>query len=622
MENYRFERLLQKGKEGTEVWLAIHLTSNEQVAIKKVNLYASSREKRFKIKEMLAREIMIHKILYASVEEACKIQDVIWHKNHCYLVLEYIEGEDFWEYLRGYSENVKRWGEDSIGDRLFFFKKMVEIIWKLTMYGVIHHDTKLDNFMICRKERRIFIIDFDRSTCSSQALFSQAFDQATYEMQPPEQYEAKTFHGGTVSSSCSWVLGILLFILVSFSNEWPFELDPKLDFDCENPKNNLDYHARIRMMILANQRKEVRIWNRLYQNGLLDFRDQCLHAAMLNHLIANLLEPNPLKRWQFNEILSHPALHLELFDIREFRDYLPLHKQEIQETTKVSRLYLPPPLSDRLGESPSPFQEEKDLHNRVSSCCFQAQEYEFVFEVTNSKERWLTDHYLEQLVQRWKYQTPKFIVSIFPSQHLSLEDVCLKTASDLVILFENVGPHHLAQNISHDSTEGGYLFQIYCWILFGEKLRRDRMELKKRKHQNSVTIEEKKAAAPEQEACVYRTALNHLSVQMEAIPESEPLGPVEHPISSNKEQKLETKRQKEVQLRAKHDPGPFWKWRRKTIVSSSSKSIQKWSQDNIQGHRKKQKFQPSHQEERIKERKRPQSHRISAELAPHDTYWR
>jgi serine/threonine protein kinase len=477
MENYRLERLLQNIKLGTEVWLAIQISTQRKVAIKKVELHSDTKEGQRKIRHMIKREILIHKILYASVEETCKLYEVIWSPTHCYLILEYIDGVDFWDYLSMYSQDPKRWGEDSLSDRLFFFRKMVEIIWKLALYGVIHRDIKVDNFMISRKDRRIYIIDFDRSTWSPHGLSSKYLDQATYEMQPPEQLDPKTFPGGTVATSCSWALGALLFILISFANEWPFY--------GENLQNDPEYYSQTRKMILENQRKKVRIWARLYQNEeaktSLNFSDQCIHASLVNHLVRSLLEQSPQKRWRFEDILGHPALDLKFLHCPEFCSYLPFHKQAIQEHTHVSRLDLAEGVSQEKQVNDN---DKKTDPAETQSCTFQPQEYEFVFAVEETKDSLLIAQFVDQIVHRWKVTVPVFTIYLFPAQWIHVDDVSSQITSELRIVYPRFTARRLAKWISRDSETGAAMFQLYCWILFGYDQKSKAMDQLIRKKEN------------------------------------------------------------------------------------------------------------------------------------------
>lgn len=312
---YILLKVLQKGKDGTVVYLGEHKESKKQVAIKKIRDPSPQDVKSKKSNDFLLgvqREIAMHKLVYSSIPEASKLYDVVYTRNYVYLILEYCEGEDLLEHLRTYSSNPSRWNSHSMSYRLSVFIELVRISIKLLSFGILHHDIKPDNFILSNS--RVRILDWGCGEWTPHPESSRSATQGTMDIRPPETLDEQFRSFRDAAKSYSWTLGILLFILTSLYPSYPFD-DPSQKISL------LSTQRRIR----ENKRREFNVWVRLYENEIdnkLTNYEQWIHAILLNDLLLKLLEPNPRRRLHPNQILLHPACHLCLFQNSQYKDHL------------------------------------------------------------------------------------------------------------------------------------------------------------------------------------------------------------------------------------------------------------------------------------------------------------
>lgn len=82
--------------------------------------------------------------------------DSIEHHNKVHIVVEYINGNNLYQYIRKLPESrIKNENEVKI-----IFKKILESVKYMHENGVIHRDLKLENVLIDRKTKQTKLIDF------------------------------------------------------------------------------------------------------------------------------------------------------------------------------------------------------------------------------------------------------------------------------------------------------------------------------------------------------------------------------------------------------------------------------------------------------------------------------
>jgi serine/threonine protein kinase len=127
------EELLGKGFFG-EVYEAERICDKEKVAFKKINN---------KYKEHCANEVSILRMLPDHLNVGGFIE-VFEDDSYIYIVLEYIEGQNLYEYLKPH--RCKKIVE--IPHILSILKQCVAAIVAIHSAGIFHRDIKLENFMI------------------------------------------------------------------------------------------------------------------------------------------------------------------------------------------------------------------------------------------------------------------------------------------------------------------------------------------------------------------------------------------------------------------------------------------------------------------------------------------
>lgn len=145
VKNYRLVKTIGKGNFA-RVMLARHMPTNSEVAIKiidKTQLNANSLEKLF-------REVSIMKIL--NHPNIVKLFEVIETEKTMYLVMEYINNGEVFEYLvknGRMKENIARQK----------FRQIVSAVQYLHSKNIIHRDLKAENLLLdCNLD--VKIVDF------------------------------------------------------------------------------------------------------------------------------------------------------------------------------------------------------------------------------------------------------------------------------------------------------------------------------------------------------------------------------------------------------------------------------------------------------------------------------
>ncbi|RLV91705.1 Serine/threonine-protein kinase HSL1 [Spathaspora sp. JA1] len=268
---WKLGRTLGRGSTG-RVRLAKNINTGKLAAVKIVpkSTFKKLENPKYKRKEEgeedsslpygIEREIIIMKLI--SHPNIMGLYDVWENKNDLYLILEYIEGGELFDYL------IKR-GKLQEFEAINYFKQIINGINYLHQFNICHRDLKPENLLL-DFNKNIKIADFGMAALEiKEKLLETSCGSPHYAS--PEIVAGKNYHG---APSDIWSCGIILFAL----------LTGHLPFDDEN----------IRKLLLK------------VQSGKFNMPHDLTWEA--KDLISKMLRVNPRERISIEDILSHPLL--------------------------------------------------------------------------------------------------------------------------------------------------------------------------------------------------------------------------------------------------------------------------------------------------------------------------
>lgn len=271
---WKLGRTLGRGSTG-RVRLAKNINSGKLAAVKivpksnfkklenpkyKRNSVDSSGSVKDRLPYGIEREIIIMKLI--SHPNIMGLYDVWENKNDLYLILEYIEGGELFDYL------IKK-GKLQEFEAINYFKQIINGIHYLHQFNICHRDLKPENLLL-DFNKNIKIADFGMAALEvREKLLETSCGSPHYAS--PEIVAGKNYHG---APSDIWSCGIILFAL----------LTGHLPFDDEN----------IRKLLLKVQNGKFLMPNNL--------------SFESKDLISKMLKVNPSERITIDAILQHPLL--------------------------------------------------------------------------------------------------------------------------------------------------------------------------------------------------------------------------------------------------------------------------------------------------------------------------
>lgn len=263
---WKLGRTLGRGLTG-RVRLAKHVHNGRLAAVKivpKANFKKLENPKYKRHADRLPygieREIIIMKLILHP--HIMGLYDVWENRNDLYLILEYVEGGELFDYLI-----KKRCLPEQEAVR--YFSQIVQGISYLHQFNICHRDLKPENILL-DKGNNIKIADFGMAALEmEEKLLETLCGLPHYAL--PEIVAGSHYHGAPLDV---WLCGIILFALLS----------GHLPFDDEN----------IRKLLLKVQR------------GKFDMPPNLLPLA--KDLILRMLRVDPDQRITTDEIFAHPLL--------------------------------------------------------------------------------------------------------------------------------------------------------------------------------------------------------------------------------------------------------------------------------------------------------------------------
>ncbi|KAA1468869.1 Pkinase-domain-containing protein [Dentipellis sp. KUC8613] len=265
---WKIGRTIGKGSSG-RVRIARHAKTGQYAAVKIVSKVAlvNSRmtmqgldEQAERILLGIEREIVIMKLI--EHPNIMRLYDVWETSTELYLILEYVEGGELFDYLCNK-------GRLSPAEALGYFQQIISAIDYCHRFNIAHRDLKPENLLLDR-DKNIKVADFGMAAWqknNGNGLLQTACGSPHYAA--PEVIEGRAYDG---SRSDIWSCGVILFALLA----------GRLPFDDE------DLHALL---------EKVKI-GRFEMPGTVDSRAQ--------DLIYKMLEKDVTKRITIPDILRHP----------------------------------------------------------------------------------------------------------------------------------------------------------------------------------------------------------------------------------------------------------------------------------------------------------------------------
>lgn len=205
MEGYKIYKIL---KDNVSIYSS-HKDPNEKIVVKKIekNNYFANEEKH-------AHQNIDHKNIVKTI-------DMKEDDDYTYIILEYIDGYDLFEYL----ERQEFCPLDEY-EAKNIFRQLIDAVEYCHSKGVAHRDIKLENIMLSSKG--VKLIDF--GLCCTNCNRRREEWCGTELYASPEIIKRKAYNAYKTDV---WNLGIVLFIMLS--GEFPFgsveELHSYKDFD-------------------------------------------------------------------------------------------------------------------------------------------------------------------------------------------------------------------------------------------------------------------------------------------------------------------------------------------------------------------------------------------------------
>lgn len=135
--------------------------------------------------------------------------DSIEQHNKVHVIVEYINGNNLYQYIRKLPENRIK-NEDEVK---VIFKKILDSVVYMHDQRVIHRDLKLENILIDRKTKQTKLIDFGFATeVESINETKLPYQCGTPIYMSPEMAKKQDHFGGPADV---WALGVILFILLT-----------------------------------------------------------------------------------------------------------------------------------------------------------------------------------------------------------------------------------------------------------------------------------------------------------------------------------------------------------------------------------------------------------------------
>ena len=286
-EIYEIRQVLGKGKFGL-VKLGIHRGSGRKVAIKIINKKLVTAIDVQQVKT----EIDILKI--AKHPNIIQLYDVFENENYIYIIMEYCAGGDLFSYIekRGFRLPETRAAE--------IIHKLSTAVYFLHEYGVVHRDLKPENILMTDNSSNadIRLVDFGLGKIIGPGeMCTDPF--GTFSYVAPEVLKEKPYS----FKVDLFAIGIIAYLLVAGF----------LPFDHETSEKEI-----ARQTVYEPTPFPISIWKNISNEARM--------------FVDNLLQKNPEKRMDINEVLQHKWL--QKFNAKESISFKKRNESDLSGAQK------------------------------------------------------------------------------------------------------------------------------------------------------------------------------------------------------------------------------------------------------------------------------------------------
>ena len=266
--NYILEETIGEGAFA-KVKLAKHIITGEKVAIKilpkqnNVSNINTINNKNSNNISKIQKEINILRCLHHK--NIIQLYEIIETKNHLYIVMEYCEGKELFDYIVKRKRLTER-------EACRYFQQIINGVEYLHLCKITHRDLKPENILLDNK-KRIRISDFGLSGINTNYNSKLSTACGTPLYAPPEMLRGEKYDG---VYSDIWSCGIILYTMLV---------------------GDLPY---------ADSKEKI-----IYQNIMT--HDYYYPETMSDNavdLIEHMLKINPNERYGFKEIKAHPWFNI------------------------------------------------------------------------------------------------------------------------------------------------------------------------------------------------------------------------------------------------------------------------------------------------------------------------
>lgn len=240
----------------------------------------------------IEREIVIMKLI--NHPNIMGLLEVWENKSELYLVLEYVDGGELFDYL------VAR-GRLPESEAIHYFKQIIQGVSYCHTFNISHRDLKPENLLLDKKNKSIKIADFGMAALElPNKLLETSCGSPHYAS--PEIVMGKPYHGGP---SDIWSCGIILFALLTghlpFNDDNIKKLLLKVQSGRYNMPQNLSPEAKdlISRILVVDPRKRITI------EGILSHRLINKYTPMTAKQIKDKLKHNKGSKSNSNLQMSH-----------------------------------------------------------------------------------------------------------------------------------------------------------------------------------------------------------------------------------------------------------------------------------------------------------------------------
>lgn len=204
-----------------------------KVAIKKIKLDQLGSKLHIIAQEILTLKRVDHPSIVNLLE-------IYREENTLYLVMEYIQGKELFEYIVE-QESLKE------SDAAFIIKQLIKCIYYLNTKKIAHRDLKLENIMIDPFNKKIKLIDFGFSWYYSEE------QKMTEKVGTPYYTAPEILKGDGYGPECDmWSIGVIAYILLTGSP--PFYDKRPVDIWRKIVKESVRYESEWENLSVASQK--------------------------------------------------------------------------------------------------------------------------------------------------------------------------------------------------------------------------------------------------------------------------------------------------------------------------------------------------------------------------------